>query len=102
MVDLTEVNDGQTIHARLGTSLRVCLQEFPESGFAWHTSGGSSGHLTLVESKRSEGPGSPGAGGESCFTYLCEMGGKAELVLHLRRPWLRESLRTWRVHVAIT
>ena len=83
-IDLTEPS--QTVQARPGDSVRLCLAESPTTGYLWERLEPLPSGLVEETDAFEGGGGAIGASGKRCFT-LCVRGPiDARLTYVLRRP----------------
>ena len=94
MPTFTQENNGEEYYLLMGEPFRLILPENPTSGYIWMIAEPTSPNMVLIRQEYFPGNfGFPmmGTGGFRNMIFKTIEKGRAELVLHLRRPWEPEE-----------
>ena len=91
-IQLTQSDDGKTLHLALGTSLRVSLAENPTTGYRWTIDPIEPPVIALLRDQYTIAPAvGLGGGGTRHFLFRAVRSGEARLSLRHVQAWAPSS-----------
>ena len=101
MITISESNQGQTIKAKPGDTLGICLEENPTAGFRWRLDSAAEAICTLRRDAFEPGHAAVGQAGVHRWWFNVITEGRATITLSYGRGWERpkSASRTFILHL---
>src|SRR5689334_14742171 len=96
MLLLVEADNGRTVDAKVGETVRVILPENATTGYRWAVDRYDEQSVAVIGTEPQYMPKAVGSGGEVAFTFQAKKVGTSEIVLKYWRHWEGDSSVTKR------
>ena len=91
-IQLSEIDQGTSVNARIGDTIVIRLKENPTTGYRWASAEAGDPVLALHQSEHvPQQDGAIGAGGFRALTYQVHAAGIGRIQLKRLRPWLGDE-----------